>query len=241
MHMTNRRMQDAALIIFADQLDDLERMRIDNAGRLRALREDKGFEASDEVVLLAQATVDASKELEHRAELYLKRTLRSHRYGPWVKRTMGVGEKQGARLLAAIGDPAYRDEWLDDGTYVQTERSVAQLWAYCGYHVVDGAAPKRRRVKPGMTDEQKRSSRANWNHEARKRTWLVASSCMKQRDSPYRAVYDEARAQCTEAVDEGGRPLTLMHQHNRAIRRVAKQVLKDLWRESRRLHGLAYH
>jgi hypothetical protein len=32
--------------------------------------------------------------------------MRAHPLGPWVKRTTGVGEKTGARLLAAIGDPA---------------------------------------------------------------------------------------------------------------------------------------
>lgn len=82
------------------------------------------------------------------------------------------------------------------------------------------------------------------------RTWLIATSCVKNANSPYRAVYDAARekyADATHAVacrrcgPEGspapiGSPLSAAHQHARAIRAMCKEILRDLWREARAMH-----
>ncbi len=48
--------------------------------------------------------------------------------------------------------------------------------------------------------------------------------------SPYRPLYDASKAH------DAGRELTPIHIHNRALRRVAKEILKDLWRASRDWH-----
>ena len=52
---------------------------------------------------------------------------------------------------------------------------------------------------------------------------LMAECCMKQRTSPYRVVYDEAR------MDYESRDWTDGHRHNAALRKTAKAILKDLW------------
>lgn len=87
------------LLFHAEFLDDLERVRIATENRARALTQ-AGF---DGAVYDEQAKSLA--KLEHEAVLHLQRAVRRHPLGPWVKRTVGVGEKQGARLIAAIGDP----------------------------------------------------------------------------------------------------------------------------------------
>lgn len=197
-------LQDAMLLIHADSLDDLEGVRMTLASRLNSLRTVKGMADSPEDQQLS-AMLNAIIALEHQAELQLRRTMKAHPLGPFVKCTVGLGDKQAARLLAAIGDPASRP-------------NVAKLWAYCGYHVIDGQAPRRRK---GMT--------ANWNHKARSRVYLCAMSCIKHRHSPYRPLYEEARAKYEHLE------IPDAHKHARALRIVSKAILRDLWVEARAL------
>jgi hypothetical protein len=230
---------DPLLSLAADVLDDLERVRIANENRLRQLTrvgEDKdggergfGLPVDDPDVARLAALVDALKDAEEQAISNLQYRMKRHALGPWVKQTKGVGEKQAARLLAAIGDPYWND--LHD-----RPRLVSELWSYCGY----GDATRQVR---------QRGVKANWSDDAKKRAWLVASSCIKS-NGPYREVYDDARARYADAVHPAdckrcgpagkpakqGSPLSAGHQHMRGLRAISKAVLRDLWREAKRLH-----
>ena len=54
---------------------------------------------------------------------------------------------------------------------------------------------------------------------------LMAEACLKAKArSPYGPVYDEARA-TYEAREEW----TPLHRHNAALRKVGKEILRDLW------------
>jgi hypothetical protein len=233
---------DPLLALSADVLDDLERVRCANENRLRALttpfdREDAdgecrghGLSTANPDVLRLSKLVDALKDAEHQSILNLSRVMRQHPLGSWVKGQTGVGEKQAARLLATLRDPYWND--LHD-----RPRTLRELWSYCGF----GDAEKQRR---------RRGEKANWNDDARKRTWLIAASCIKQADSPYRKVYDDTRTKYAEAVHQDpcprcgpkgkpaqpGSPLSLGHQHARGMRAMCKEILRDLWEESRRIH-----
>lgn len=269
---------DPLLALAADVLDDLEKVRIANENRLRQLTRtgldadglERGFgldESHPDVARLA-ALVAMLAEAEHKAALNLQRVMRGHPLGPWVKATTGIGEKQGARLIAAIGDP-----WWN--TLHDRPRTVSELWAYCGYHVIFPADHQRSAIQgsgvggerdgsdpgqvirgnhsstAGVAPKRQRGQRANWSATAKMRAFLAAESCMKQRGSPYRAVYDAARAKYAEAVHDGectrcgprnaparpGSPLSEGHKHARALRAVAKEILRDLWREARAFHA----
>jgi hypothetical protein len=263
------------LALLADVLDDLERTRIANENRLRQLTrtetdsdgEERGFGLTlDQPQVAALADVVAALgKLEHQSTLNLQRAVRKHPLGPWVKATIGVGEKQGARLLAAIGDPYWN-------TLHNRPRLVSELWAYCGLHVLpaahrsdeaqgrSGSGGKQgdpghntgalQAPAVGVAPTRARGQRANWSTTAKTRAYLVAESCIKQARSPYRAVYDDGRKKYTEAVHvapcrrcgPSGKPaaegtqLSAGHQHARAMRLVMKAVLKDLWLESKRIH-----
>ena len=52
----------------------------------------------------------------------------------------------------------------------------------------------------GVAPRRKRGERANWSTEARKRSWLIANSLIKQRGTTYRAVYDAGRVKYADAV-----------------------------------------
>ena len=299
---------DPLLALAADVLSDLEKVRIANENRFRQLTRDeedkdgetRGFgldEAHPDVARLG-ALVGMLTQAEHQATLNLGRLMRQHPLGPWMAEQKGIGAKQGARLLAAIGDPYVRPEIVrEDGTTEPSRpRTVSELWALCGYHVIrtpvsgqetvdtqahfiadgsgfpacqdtNGTHPERadgeqdghpgQRVVgnhanyAGVAPKRARGAKANWSATAKMRAFLVAESCMKQpAGSRYRDVYDTIRAkyssavhdtECTRCGPKGkpaqpGTPLSDGHKHARALRAVAKEVLKDLWREAKRLH-----
>lgn len=230
------------------QIDDLETMRIALTNRRRILVRPvdetdsdgicRGLGLTEEAVDILgpiDAVATGSEELEKQAVKAVERYMRYSPWGPWLKSdaSRGVGEKQLARLLGATGDPYWhsRDE---------RPRTVSELWAYCGLHVVQGESPKRQR-----------GSQANWSEDARKRAWLIATSCMKS-TGRYREAYDAAKTKYAAALHDreckrcgpSGKPalpgseISDGHRHARALRAVAKTVLKDLWIESRRQHGV---
>lgn len=195
----------ALLALAAASLDDMERTRISMANRIRAMRDDHGLAASpeyDRAVLILEALEAA----EHQSILELQRAMRKHPLGPWVKRTVGIGEKQGARLLAALDDPYWNH--AED----RPRRGPAELWAYCG-------------LKPGQ--RRQKGVRSNWNADAKMRARLCAESCIKQMHSPYRADYDRARENWAD------RDTSDLHKHNHALHVVAKAILRDMWREGK--------
>lgn len=143
---------DPTLSLAADVLDDLEKVRIANANRLGTLTrstEDKdgevrGFglpESHPDVKRLA-SMVQALEGLEREATKNLERVMRRHPLHGWAKAQRGVGDKQLARLLAAVGDPYIRPDIVredaDGNETVEPSRprTVSELWAYCGLQVV---------------------------------------------------------------------------------------------------------
>ncbi|DAZ89916.1 Uncharacterised protein [Mycobacteroides abscessus subsp. abscessus] len=230
-------LRDPLMGLHADVLNDLESVRIANENRLRTLtdtgEDGHGLTLDNAEVARLAALVDALKDAEKQATSNLQRSMRIHPLGNWAKQMTGVGEKQLARLLAAIGDPYWND--LHD-----RPRLVSELWSYAGYGVIDGAAPRRQR-----------GVKSNWSDDARMRARLIAEKCVMQKPTAhYRQVYDRARekyADATHAVTcnrcgpkgnpaVAGSPLSAGHQHARALRVVSKELLRDLWIESRRIH-----
>jgi hypothetical protein len=190
--------------------------------------------------------------LEHDAELNLTSQLRQHQLYPWVAGQRGVGVKQAARLLAAVGDPYWND-------LHERPRRVSELWSYCG-------------MGDAVRQVRRRGEKSNWSDTAKKRAWLIAKTIVKQlvkpchrpegqewadhvdgcRCSPYRVLYDAQRRKyagslhpldCKRCGPAGhpalaGTPRSLGHQEAIALRKVAKTVLRDMWREARRLHDI---
>lgn len=238
-------------------LDDIEDLRKATHNRIGAKERD-GLGDTPEVQIARERLV-ALEAIEHACTLDLQRAMRKHPLGPWVKATKGVGEKQAARLLDAIGDPYWND--ADD----RARRGPAELWAFCGY------VPGQRRQK-GMRD--------NWSAVAKSRAYLIAESAKKSRcpactaagkareetgwafppndctcptTHPLRAKYDHERARQLLAVHkepcvrcgpkgkpaEAGSPLSDSHREARALRVVAKEVLKMMWIQARDYHAEA--
>lgn len=220
-----------------EALDDFEKLRIAMGNRLYIMTKTEadedgvvrgfGLSVDDPRVKDYAAIVDDLADMEMDLIKGVQKTTKAGPFGPFIKDAKGVGEKQAARLLACIGDPYWH-------VVEDRPRTVSELWAYCGMHVVEKEAPRR-----------KKGVKSNWNSDARKRVWLIANSCIKTKGH-YRDVYDAARAHYSEATHtkecaqcghaKPGSPLKDGHKHARAIRRVSKEVLKDLWLEAKALH-----
>lgn len=268
---------DPLLQTLASGLDDMESVRRAQANRLRVLTTTtpdsdgvmRGFGLDDKHPAVAVLAMELATigELENAMTKALAKQLKVHPLHPWIKAQCGLGDKQVARLLAAIHDPYWND--LHD-----RPRTVSELWAYCGLHVlpashtrpdtqtfaaagaVDGGSdtgqtrPGDHLSSAGVAPARRRGQKPTWNNEARARIYVIAESCMKNRRSPYRAVYDTGRAKYAEAVHaapcaqcgkkgqpaQPGTDLRDGHKHARAMRLVMKTVLRDLWIESRRIY-----
>lgn len=253
-----RSLLDPLLALASVTLDDLEAQRIAQENRYRTLTQHGvsddgvewgyGLDDNDPQVAQAGALVDAIAQLEHQANLNLQRLMRKHPLGPWVKAQRGIGDKQAARLLGVIGDPYWH-------AAEDRPRTVSELWAYCGLHTLP-ARPlphdPHRTVAGGeynVAARRRKGQQANWSDDAKKRAWLIAASCLKA-GGPYREVYDtrkaatEGREHAVECIRCGpsgkpaqpGTPWSDGHRHADALRITSKTILRDLWREARRLH-----
>jgi len=235
---------DPYLCLISDSLDDIEALRIATENRVRSLTRNEadsdgevrglGLDARSPEVATAMAMLETMRSLENEATKSIQRAVRKHPLYGWVKRSHGIGEKQAARLLAVIGDPYWND-------LHERPRTVSELWAYAGYSVIGGAAQRRHK-----------GVKSNWNDKAKSRAFLMAQSCVKALGGHYRGVYDDARALYADALHPvdcircgpagkpalADSPLSPGHQHARALRRVSKEILRDLWIESRAVHGV---
>lgn len=251
-------LRNLPILCLAENLYDIELARIAMANRLRSLAE---LDVGQADIPRLEALVAGITDLEHRGTLDLERAMRHHPLAPWIARSRGVGLKQAGRLLATIGNPYWNERhqrprrgpaelWAYCGFDVRQRTTDPQAASADvtspgdqGRHgtqcaTVAGEAPRRRKGQP-----------SNWNEAARMRTRLIAESCMKS-GGEYRDVYDTGRLKYADAVHHApchrcgptgkpaatGTPLSPGHQHARALRLVAKAVLRDLWTEARDWH-----
>lgn len=252
---THVSLDDPSLRMAAEILNDAEDNRKANANRLRYLTRSEadkdgeerglGLDESHPAVARLAALVDLLEQVEKAATKNLEIAMREHPLGPFVKSIAGVGDKQAARLLAAVGDPYWN-------AAVDRPRMVSELWSYCGH-----GDPTRRPVKGMSQADMFRLG----NPEAKMRLWNIAAKTVmfvggtksngaKAARSPYRDVYD-ARKTATEGRDHAtacvrcgpsghpaqlGSPWSDAHRHADALRIVGKEILRDLWREAKRIH-----
>jgi hypothetical protein len=221
-------LRDPVLGVLADVLDDLEKVRIANANRVRILTrneadgdgEERGHGLTEQhpQVKALILTVKALEAAEHDAVLNLQRSMRKHPLAAFQKRHKGIGEKQLARLLAVIGDPYFND-------LHQRPRTVSELWAYAGFHVIHtssghptfgthpdhaaGTQPHSRsrttteahnNDAAGVAPKRTRGQRSNWSEDARKRVWVIASAMPKFPGGQYEQTYRDARIKYAESV-----------------------------------------
>lgn len=218
------------LLLYAEMLNDVEEIRIAQDNRIRSLLDETGMDDPPKEYQAIRAHLD---DTEKGLIKELQKTMQKHPLGDFVERIPGLGLKTSARFLASVGDPCWNDA---EG---RMRRGPAELWKYLG-------------LAPGQ--RKKRGERAAWNHEGKMRSYLIAKQCMmtagtgNKPRSPYRDVYEEARKHYEDAVHEEpcvrcgpsgkpaevGSPLNDGHKNARALRKVQKAILKDMFNERKR-------
>jgi hypothetical protein len=246
----------------AEALHDHQKQRIRVGNQLQAMTTPqgrktgqgffgKGLRKTDPVVIQKAAILEFLKNEEKEFVKILRERMKTHPLMPWIKATPGVNYLGLGRLLGIIGDPAWH-------AVHDRPRRLGELNRYCGMDVIDGAAPRRTKGVQGDNNPQARTrlvvaadaatkQRCQYCKEdaqlvrlemglgdGEARPWSPPpSECICAKKFPYRALYDEVRVQLMDSE------LTRKHQENRARRRVAKAILKDLWIEARRIDGIS--
>ena len=230
---------DPLLVIYAEGVDDLERIRTATANRLRAVTTEHGLDENSPDVRRLQGILDAIKVLEDDAVKVLEAQMKRHPMGSWLASQKGVGDKQAARLLSLIGDPYWH-------VVHDRPRTVSELWAYCGLHtlpVTGGDQAACDTQWQTVAARHRKGQQSNWSTQAKTRTYLIAAKCVMfdgvpdkngrpRARSPFRDTYDARKARTLETHPDW----TDGHRHADATRIVSKEILKQMWREARRLH-----
>jgi hypothetical protein len=256
---------DQELAVLANRVNDLENFRKANANQLEVLTRDRvdkdgevrGFAlpAGAPAVVQSQAIVDAIKKVEDQTVRELEKKLRKTPLGPWILSQKGLGAKTIARLLAATGDPYWND-------LHNRPRTVSELWAFCGYR------PGQRKTKGERVNWSPEAKMRAFNCiDPVKQQLRKPCVSLRDEDgnhigaehvdgcqcSPYRVIYDQAKAQyvgtlhpeeCHRCTGKGkppaeiGSPRKPAHVDQMAIRYTTKVMLRNLWREAKRLHEL---
>ncbi len=130
---------DDLILFAADLLNDIEGARTALGNRIGALtrpveKGGKGQPVTAKEVAALSFLFDQVAATEAHAVRLVVGEMRRHSLHPWVKAQRGLGDKQVARFLATIGDPYIR---ADTGE----PRTVSQLWALCGLHVLHPGQP----------------------------------------------------------------------------------------------------
>ena len=234
---------DSGLRMFAGTVDDVEEVRKAIASRLRQMLRDEpdtdgvmrglSLSETDYFVVSTKALLELQESIEKDAIKSLEKRMKQHPLAGWVAENPGVGLKQAARLISAIGDPYWH-------VLQQRPRRLSELWAYSGYHTVPGVPDENKPDEPVMNVAARRRKgvKSNWSSEAKTRAYLVAESCIKQiggenrKRSPFRDVYEKRRAYTKDLHPEWSDG----HSHNDAIRITAKEILRSLWLAAREVH-----
>jgi hypothetical protein len=183
-------MDTGILQLAADTLDDIEHLRkaasnrvgaltrtgADEDGEIRGL----GLDARNDDVARAMAVLDSIAVLENQQVLNLKRIMRKHPLGPFAAAIPGVGEKQVARLIAAVGDPYWADRThkTAEGKIISIDsspRTKRELFAYAGLGIAPGGAEARRPTK-GMSQVE---LKALGRPEIKMRAWNIVGAIIK--------------------------------------------------------------
>lgn len=117
---------------------------------------------------------------------------------------MGADSIIAATVVALMGDPARFEQ-------------VSSVWKYFGQHVVNGRMPKR--AKGEIMD---------WNPAGRTILHMLGQCIIKNRQNPWRAMFDEVRAQeiASHEAKHPGCKTPNGHCTAMAARKVAKEIIK---------------
>jgi hypothetical protein len=251
------------LRMYSEMFYDAQQFRIAEEGKTRSATVDMDPEGPLAGIVGAyrKAEKDLRKEMVSAYKAIVPASVRA-----WQESTHGIGASTLARLLGVIGHPVHATpkHWEGEGRENRQlvagepfDRTVGQLWAYCGY-----GDPARRAKTKGITANE---LMAAGNPKAKTVVYLMATRAAEagiRNEAPvseygelYYATKDlyRGRVHTTEckggftnagpgkveyvicktgpdkAYAQEGDPFQASHINAIALRKLSKEILKDLW------------
>jgi 3-methyladenine DNA glycosylase/8-oxoguanine DNA glycosylase len=204
-------MSDSLLRALVDLRDrQIQKARIQFGNRLSAIeRGDDKTDGQQYTVIMGWAS--QFQELEKELDADIARIVREELIYEELSAIRGIGPILSAKMIAMID--------------IERDPTVSALWRYAGYAVINGE--RERPVK---------GEKLHYNKRLKTTLHLVGKSFLKC-GSPYRAIYDKAKAKYTESKPDW----TPLHIHHAAMRKMIKVFLSHLWERWRTLEGLSTH
>lgn len=213
-----------------DIYQDVQSVRISSFNRLRTVGEVKGVDA------------ELLRKLEGQIRDHVEGALQGVPvWEEFLKHIKGIGPILAGGLVS----------WLDP----EKADHASGFWKFCGLHVVDGKAVKRKKGK-----------KLGFNVKMRTLAWKIGTSFIRQRTPGYSDIYYEAKVRENEKLGNpienpkncprykecvamlrskasrigraAKKPPCKKHIDNRARRKMVKRFLSDLWAKWRALEDL---
>lgn len=155
----------------ADAYEQAQRMRLAMEGRQRAARQ--GSDQSPNLADLAGDIIDRMQQIEAMLTKEMKEALEAHPSWPWLQEVTGIGPVLAAKIVSMVD--------------FERATTISKLWRFAGLAVIDGRAERRERGKVNR-----------FNARLKTTMYLVGTSFLRSQ-SPYTALYYQARQAYWEA------------------------------------------
>ncbi len=157
---------------------------------------------------MARKWFEVYERLEADADAEIVKLIKDHPMMKQLVPVKGIGPLLGAKMISMID--------------ITRADSVSALWRYAGYGVIDG---QRERPTKG--------EKLHYNIRLKTTMYLIATSFLKC-SSPYRRIYDDAKAFYQANRDDW----TKAHIHAASMRKMIKVFLSHVWSRWRMIEGL---
>jgi hypothetical protein len=205
---------------------EYQEQRIATENRYRLIKELAGF--SDELNEAITSHVAPLKKMEEFFESQIEKELAAIPvYTNWLSKQKGIGAIYSGCLIAWIDgkDEAGRQS-------IARFDNISKLLKYCGLSAIDGKVQRR-----------SLGSHINYNPKLKTLMFKIGSSFLMAKNPVYRAVYDEAhkayeaRGEYDAETNPGGNK-NKKHIQFRAMKKMERVFVANLWTEWRKLEGL---
>ena len=186
------------LRFLADLYMQAQKIRIANENRKRSLDQgaDDGYEAK-----FLEDLIFRFSDIEDVITKRMSKAIQLHPTYYWLKHVKGIGGVLATKLIGYLPQD------------IESFSTVSKLWRYCGLAVIDGKAEKN--VK---------GEKSHFSTKLKTVLYLIATSMIKSR-SPYRRIYDDAKAYYTANRPEW----TKLRVHYASLRKMEKVFICHLW------------
>lgn len=201
-----------ALVDLRDR--NLQKGRIQFGNRIAAIErgDDK---AAPETLELLKRWFERFEEMESECDKDIQSLVSGIEIVERMTQIKGIGKLLAAKTVSMID--------------IRRADTVSALWRYAGYGVIPG-----KDGQGGQREKRVKGQTMHYNQRLKVTCYLIGSSLLRVKNSPYRREYESAKARYEIAHPDW----TKGHRHNASMGNMIKLFLSHLWQEWRKAEGL---